>query len=418
MGRPALPVGTWGNIEVLPSPNGQFDARALFRDADGRSRYVQRRGASEGAAKNALRAALKGRAGAGVTGDEIRSDTKMSALIDLWWRNESSSWSHGTKKAYRSAVDNHVRPALANLTVAECTVGKIGAALTKIAETAPSAAKTTRACLSGMFTLAVRHGALPSNPARGAAKITIPRKRPKALTIDQADRLVDLLRSSKLAVDLDLPDLVEHMLGTGCRIGEALAFRVAVNADGQPLYDRHTWEINATIVRVPTRGLIVQERTKSEAGWRRIPLPEWVAQMHDRRATELRLRGSHGIAFGSPASRQLRDPNNTENALKAVLRGFDCDLCDNRGRTLGDDGKPLRKGNGQPVPCDEGPWAWITSHTFRKTVATRLKEAGMSAHQVADHLGHANPSMTQDVYFGRDVVSAIPAQVLTRPASR
>lgn len=54
--------------------------------------------------------------------------------------------------------------------------------------------------------------------------------------------------------------------------------------------------------------------------------------------------------------------------------------------------------------CDEGPWSWVTSRTFRKTVATG--EAGFTPRQLADQLGHANPSMTLDVYFGRRVVSA------------
>ena len=45
--------------------------------------------------------------------------------------------------------------------------------------------------------------------------------------------------------------------------------------------------------------------------------------------------------------------------------------------------------------------AWITSHTFRKTTATVLDEAGLSSRVVADQLGHARPSMTQDVYMGR-----------------
>jgi integrase len=47
--------------------------------------------------------------------------------------------------------------------------------------------------------------------------------------------------------------------------------------------------------------------------------------------------------------------------------------------------------------------AWITSHTFRKTAATLLDEASLSARVVADQLGHSRPSMTQDVYLGRRV---------------
>lgn len=49
-----------------------------------------------------------------------------------------------------------------------------------------------------------------------------------------------------------------------------------------------------------------------------------------------------------------------------------------------------------------------------KTVATRLDEAGLTPRQVADQLGHANPSMTLDIYFGRQVVSAEAALVLDR----
>jgi Phage integrase family len=48
---------------------------------------------------------------------------------------------------------------------------------------------------------------------------------------------------------------------------------------------------------------------------------------------------------------------------------------------------------------------WVTSHVFRKTAATVLDEAGLTARVVADQLGHARPSMTQDVYLGRKQVS-------------
>jgi integrase len=38
---------------------------------------------------------------------------------------------------------------------------------------------------------------------------------------------------------------------------------------------------------------------------------------------------------------------------------------------------------------DRAGFDWVTSHTFRKTVATWMDEAGMSARQIADHLGDA-----------------------------
>jgi len=47
-------------------------------------------------------------------------------------------------------------------------------------------------------------------------------------------------------------------------------------------------------------------------------------------------------------------------------------------------------------------------------VATRLDEGGFAPRQVAAQLGHANPSMTLDVYFDRQVVTAEVAPVLGR----
>lgn len=70
---------------------------------------------------------------------------------------------------------------------------------------------------------------------------------------------------------------------------------------------------------------------------------------------------------------------------------------------------------------DAAGFSWVTSHVFRKTCATILDEAGLSARAVADQLGHAKPSMTQDVYMGRKIVNphaaaALEAAAVTRAA--
>ena len=38
-------------------------------------------------------------------------------------------------------------------------------------------------------------------------------------------------------------------------------------------------------------------------------------------------------------------------------------------------------------------FAWVTSHVLRKTAATELDRAGLSARQIADQLGHSKVSM-------------------------
>ncbi|UKA61988.1 tyrosine-type recombinase/integrase [Arthrobacter sp. FW306-04-A] len=61
---------------------------------------------------------------------------------------------------------------------------------------------------------------------------------------------------------------------------------------------------------------------------------------------------------------------------------------------------------------------WVTSHTFRKTLATLLDAQGLSARVGADQLGHAQVSMTQDVYMGRKAIHTEVADVLDRAVSK
>jgi integrase len=219
------------------------------------------------------------------------------------------------------------------------------------------------------------------------------------------------LRANERAAALDIPDLVDWMLATGCRIGEALALRHGSNADGRPLLDldANTWEVNATVVRVPKQGLLVQRRPKTAAGWRVIAVPDFAASMVRERSA-----GADGVVFTAPLAKTLRDPSNASAELRQLLDSFDCEVCAGTGFQLKPDGSFNLGPRGARLRCDQGPWSWVTSHVFRKTVATRLDEAGFTPRQVADQLGHANPSMTLDVYFGRHVVSAAAAQVLNR----
>ena len=48
----------------------------------------------------------------------------------------------------------------------------------------------------------------------------------------------------------------------------------------------------------------------------------------------------------------------------------------------------------------------VSSHSFRKTVATLIDDEGLSARIGADHLGHSRVSMTQDTYMARGRVHA------------
>lgn len=56
----------------------------------------------------------------------------------------------------------------------------------------------------------------------------------------------------------------------------------------------------------------------------------------------------------------------------------------------------------------------VTSHSFRKTVATLIDDEGLSARIGADHLGHARVSETQDTYMARGRSHTAVAELLER----
>jgi integrase len=55
-------------------------------------------------------------------------------------------------------------------------------------------------------------------------------------------------------------------------------------------------------------------------------------------------------------------------------------------------------------------FAWVTSHVFRN--AAIVDRAGLTARVIADQLGHSKPSMTRDVFHGRQLVSPVAAEAL------
>ena len=56
----------------------------------------------------------------------------------------------------------------------------------------------------------------------------------------------------------------------------------------------------------------------------------------------------------------------------------------------------------------------VTTHSFRKTVATLIDDEGLSARVGADQLGHARVSMTQDRYMARGRIHTQVADLLDR----
>jgi integrase len=317
-------------------------------------------------------------------------------------------------------------------------------------------AKTSRSVISGVYGLAILHGAMATNPVREIARIEggKSKRNPRALESDERRMWFQMLSCDPKAIEADLFDLTVFMLGTGVRIGETLGV-----VWEQINFFTSEIAITHQIIRAKGEGLI-RTKTKSRAGERVLKAPSWCIAM-------LRARFVQGVRLTDPvfpdSNGGFRDPSNTRRSFRDARSPVGTELRRRLGQALKDcrraagltqkkaanvigcsqnrvsliengrvrvelielegilDTYGIVGGRRQDVldlgaeasaPNAADAMAWITSHAFRKTTATILDDAGQTARQIADQLGHARPSLTQDVYLGRKAKNPAAAEAL------
>ncbi|GHH59836.1 site-specific integrase [Lentzea cavernae] len=377
MARPRLPIGTHGEIRCYPAANGKWRAVTLYRDYDGVTRPVERTGATRAKATTKLKEALRDRGRIDASA-EITQDTTFKAVAELWFADidaevQSGKKSPNTGSQYRDRLDQQIIPALGELRMSEVTVSRVDRVVKDTVEKNGNAvAKMTRTVLSGVLGLATRHDAFDSNPVRDVRRIESDSNPARALELKQAQELRAFIAADPKAVARDLVDFTDMMLATGFRIGET----AGIVWDAVDL-DAATVEVRAIVIRVRGVGLVLKPKPKSKSGYRTVELPSWAVAMLRRRRPANPAPGEP--IFPAPMG-GLRDPSNTNADLKEVFTA--------------------------------AGYAWVTSHVYRKTVASMMDDAGLSARAAADQLGHAKVSMTQDNYFKRKVAKTGAAKVL------
>lgn len=270
-----------------------------------------------------------------------------------------------------------LRGKLGGVRIGEATPARIDAALRSMSNThGPVMARQAKTILSGGLQLAVMANVLYTNPVRDVSQIKSkrPPKGAPALSADQLRGLLSKLRASDYCRAHDLVDPFTILVATGLRRGELLALRWSDFDE-----TAGTLAVTGKVVRVTGEGLIRIDETKTAAGRRTIALPSFaIDALRERRS--LPYLGQHpSIIFPSTAA-TWRDPNN-----------------------FGRDWRTVRIDLGVPD---------VTTHSFRKTLATLIDEGGLSARVGADHLGHSKFSMTQDVYMTRGKVHTQVADLL------
>lgn len=375
MGRPPLPVGTWGAIRVEEIAGG-FRARARFRDYDGKTRDVERTGKTKGAARSALTAELTDRTAP--AGDEITGSTRLQVVTQVWAAEKWPELAENSRKRYRDALEDHILPALGALTVSECSVTRLDRFLkATTAGTGAPTAKVCRSVLSGVMGLAVRHGAAATNPVRDVAGVTVTKAEARALTMDEVKAARSAVRSWQLGEPLkegaprrgrpptqDLLHILDLLLATGARIGELLAIRWAdVDLEAGTVLITGTIVASEATEGTPSH-LFRQEHPKSSHSRRELKLPRFAVDALMSRRLTLTVANVHDVVFPS-ANGTLRDPGSVRKQITKVL-----------------------------TPAGLG---WVTPHVFRRTVATVL-DASEDLRTAADQLGHAGTEVTRRHY--------------------
>jgi integrase len=397
-GRPPLRIGQHGKVTRVQISKDLWVARCRYRDRDGVTRRIERMSPDGeqdeyGAkAEGALLDAIADRRPPG-TG-AITSATSLVELLDRYIQRcrDEGELAPKSVDTYEATV-NAVKPRMTGMRVADLADGSGGESgpgllndvLAGIRrDHGATRERHTKVALNSVLTDAVLAGAITSNPI-----LQLPRRRRKkiekkpkgapALGVSQVRALLDGLEESEVCVSKDLRDPVILFAATGLRRSELLALAWE-NVD----LDARVLTVAASVVRVKGQGLIRQDRTKGGEE-RSLPLPRFAADALRRRKAEWSGPNTAGVIFPSSTG-TLRDPDN-----------------------FGKQWREVRDDLGLPD---------VSSHSFRKSVATMIDDAGLSDRIAADQLGHAKVSMTTDVYMKRGEVHTEVADALDKAVGK
>ena len=362
MPRPHLDLETWGKIRRFTDSNGKPTARANYRDQTGRTRRMQRQGKTLADAERVLIRAMKA-ALADAEGD-LSPESTVKQAGQKWFEEPSfQDFAVQTRGIYQRAFQNLIANDFGDVLLREATVPRVDRLMKRLVKDhGPSAEKSARTLLSHVFGLAVRHGAMPSNPIRELARPAGKKKAVDAPSLADIRELRWIMHMYDVTPDkrgakrcADLCDVLDMLTATGCRPGEILALEWDdVDLDG-------TVAIAKTVVITDDKKLDVQEHPKTDAGRRVLTLPKYARDMLTRRRVE-----SHSTFVFPSSTGTLRWPHNLRRQWREAVTGT--------------------------------PYETVTPRSIRRAVATRVRDVlGVQAAQ--EQLGHASSVVTQKHYI-------------------
>ncbi len=360
-----------------------WQARVRIRDVDGRVREATALGDTKGAAERALKRRLAARRP--VVPSEIRASMTIDDLGRFWLQHREKHGKKGKKGAlrpstigaYEAAFRTVISPALGGYRISEMRIGVLERAFAEIESSGRSTAQA-RSVLTQMLGLAVQREVVASNPMKDVERERREDHEVHALTVEQVRHLRQVLdptarrKPNVRGPNRDLPEVVDFILGTGCRIGEAMAVRWRdVDLSGDPPI------VHVCGTLIEPRGAYVEKifrQPKPKSGdSRTLLLPDHVVDVLTERCKRSQWRRLDDPVFASNASGSWVWPANIRTRLReatVAVQGL----------------------------------VGISPHTLRRSVGTLIAhERGTDA--ARDQLGHQDASVTGTFYVAKRLMA-------------
>ncbi len=350
MVRDPLPIGTHGVINLARIQPKVWRARTNYRDARGVRRNITAQAPTKAAAEHKLKTKLAALPAAGAA---LSGSTTLKIALDRWL-DGLDGLAQNTLRNY-TLWAGQVAGALGSLRLNEVTAGRLDSYLASVK--APTSRYNQRLVLKMSLDEAVRLGALPHNPVLATRTVKGKKKQVRALDLEQVKTLRSLVAALEPTPTYDgwMPDLVDVLLGTGCRWGEGAGLR---------------WQdVDLDAGTVTVAGTLIQK-----GGWqadtkthepRTLQVPSFVLDVLRRRHSEARDGAVHVFEQGEAPLAY----NSARNYLQRALAGSELE--------------------------------WVTWHVLRKTTATFLDER-LGLAEASAQLGHASEAQTLSAYVARD----------------
>lgn len=297
----------------------------------------------------------------------------LEAFVAYWFEHRLQVKPR-TRESYELTLRKHVLPILGRKPLREITVADVDAMVAEIARPGTLAPTSVRYCLTVLRAAlgeAERLGRVDRNVARLARPPKVVRREVDPYEADEARAILEAFAGHRLEA------IVAVMVGGGARVSEVLALRWS-DVD----LDEGVAAIRKQLGRRGTAWAFVS--TKSDAGVRDLELPGFaVAALRRHRTRQLEARLWARRPWGADVEvegqvERVEDlvftgANGRPMHRRQVLRGFQ-----DRVREVGLPVKGLKE--------------------LRHTAATLMHEAGATPRDIAAGLGHANTSVTLNIY--------------------